>query len=282
MAHTRRQNGKRLAGGAIATALMLWMTWQCGGALAQGEGVVSYQPFVGLRTATFHTANGDVKVNLPDDMSAGDLVSGTTVTLPGGNTDAERGVNASKLAGYKVAIEHNVVASGGKEFSWHVSPTLTGGNTVVTLQDPAGSDVASANVTVNPVAPTIDKDAMPSGFVLPSTAQAGQPVQVYGQFDGNMSTSQVKVGGAAIPKLAESPRKLVAQVPASAKGASNIEVSKNGRSASAFLHICGGEPPMFAPQTRRARQPAPQPPNYQPNPDLPRQGSGNCPPPTSH
>src|SRR5579862_5719166 len=74
--------------GAATLALLLCLTWRSVAALAQGEGTVSYQPFVGLRTVTFHTGSGDVRVNLPDDMSAGDLISGTTVTLPGGATDA--------------------------------------------------------------------------------------------------------------------------------------------------------------------------------------------------
>src|SRR5258706_16015029 len=40
----------------------------------------------GLKVTIFNTANGRVIVNLPDDMMAGDTISGTVVAEPKGNS----------------------------------------------------------------------------------------------------------------------------------------------------------------------------------------------------
>ena len=47
----------------------------------------------GLRIVTFDTLQGRVIVNLPDDMRAGDTISGTVIAEPKGNTPEERAKN---------------------------------------------------------------------------------------------------------------------------------------------------------------------------------------------
>ena len=44
----------------------------------------------GLLVTTFDTPQGKIKVNLTDDASAGDTISGTVVTEPAGKNDTER------------------------------------------------------------------------------------------------------------------------------------------------------------------------------------------------
>jgi hypothetical protein len=86
---------------------------------------VSFPPFVGLITVTYHTDNGDITVNLPSDMSQGDLISGTTVTLPGGAVDP-----SLELAVY--GIKFGPPLSGGQAFPANPG-NLPVGNTTVTL-----------------------------------------------------------------------------------------------------------------------------------------------------
>src|SRR5947207_6115089 len=43
----------------------------------------------GLNISTFTTPQGVIKVNLPDDMAAGDTISGTVTEEPNGKNDAE-------------------------------------------------------------------------------------------------------------------------------------------------------------------------------------------------
>lgn len=59
----------------------------------------------GLQTATFDTAQGKIRVYLPDDMAAGDTISGTVIAEPKGGTDEERRRNADTLNGYVVEIQ---------------------------------------------------------------------------------------------------------------------------------------------------------------------------------
>ncbi len=51
----------------------------------------------GLTVVTFVVAPGTIRVNLPDDMRAGDTISGTVICEPKGNTKEERGANQSEL-----------------------------------------------------------------------------------------------------------------------------------------------------------------------------------------
>jgi hypothetical protein len=59
----------------------------------------------GLETVEFDTLTGSVKVNLPDDLSASDTISGTVVVEPQGQTKEEIAHNEDTLRGYVVEIE---------------------------------------------------------------------------------------------------------------------------------------------------------------------------------
>ena len=59
----------------------------------------------GLKTVKFETQHGHVTVNVPDDMMAGDTISGTVFAEPKGNTNEERAKNMAELHGYVVEIK---------------------------------------------------------------------------------------------------------------------------------------------------------------------------------
>lgn len=56
----------------------------------------------GTSTTTFETPKGKIKVYLPDDMTAGDMISGTVVSEPSGKNEKEKERNADELQGYVV------------------------------------------------------------------------------------------------------------------------------------------------------------------------------------
>src|SRR5262249_13736661 len=58
----------------------------------------------GLVVTTFDTPQGKIKVNLTDDIAAGDTISGTVEVEPKGNNDAERGQNQSELNGQVIDL----------------------------------------------------------------------------------------------------------------------------------------------------------------------------------
>lgn len=58
----------------------------------------------GLTVVTFTVNPGTIKVYLPDDMRAGDTISGTVIAEPNGQTPEERAKNKAGLQDYVVAI----------------------------------------------------------------------------------------------------------------------------------------------------------------------------------
>jgi hypothetical protein len=59
----------------------------------------------GLHITTFETAQGRIKVNLPDDMAVGDTISGTVIAEPVGETKEEERENRDELNGYVIEVE---------------------------------------------------------------------------------------------------------------------------------------------------------------------------------
>ena len=71
----------------------------------------------GLTTITFEPKAGTVRVHLPDDMRAGDTISGTVVSEPKGQTPEERAKNGSELKGLTVEIDGKMVEFFTEPFS---------------------------------------------------------------------------------------------------------------------------------------------------------------------
>ncbi len=175
----------------------------------------------GLHTTTFTTAEGKIKVNFPDDMAAGDTISGTVIAEPAGTTLEERERNSYELNGYVVEVEAEdktvKEASVKTKFLTGVAipAGLAGGVTTLVLKDTQGKIVAKTQIPVQPEPPAIETPSVTTSddFQLPSVGQAGRPIEVSGPFDGNIDTTAVKIGGSDVEVLAESPRKVVVQSP---------------------------------------------------------------------
>jgi hypothetical protein len=58
----------------------------------------------GLTVVTFITNPGKIKLNLPDDMRAGDTISGTVIAEPNGSTKEERGANQVELNKFGIKL----------------------------------------------------------------------------------------------------------------------------------------------------------------------------------
>ncbi len=71
----------------------------------QIQQIVQTKTAGGLQVTTFDTSYGRVVVNLPDDMMAGDTISGTVVAEPKGQTPEERAKNMLELNGYVIEFE---------------------------------------------------------------------------------------------------------------------------------------------------------------------------------
>ena len=163
----------------------------------------------GLHTTTFTTPEGKIKVNFPDDMAAGDTISGTVIAEPAGATLDERERNSDELNGYVVEVEKTKTPVIGKVLKWTVPAALVGGATYIILRDKDGKEVTRSEVPVIPTPPFEKPPTTPSStdYSLPGVGQAGRPTQIVGIFDGDSNTTTVEIGGRNTRILAESPRK---------------------------------------------------------------------------
>jgi hypothetical protein len=191
-------------------------------ATAEVPGSVTLETDRGLHTARFDTDRGTVEVRLPDDLAAGDTLSGTVVARSSGRSPAARERNADRLEGYVIALEDQGAEVGSGAFTWSVSGAAAAAALV--LRDPRGREVARTGV---PLAPEAGPSAA-TGPTAPPVGQTGRPLTVDGPFDGRFETSRVTIGGREAPLLAESPRKLVVESPADVVGPTVLVVSEAG------------------------------------------------------
>ena len=173
-----------------------------------------------------------VKVSLPDDMAAGDTISGTVIAEPSGKTDKDKERNAGELNGYVIELEtQKSPVSNGVMRRIALAPTMLAPSLI--LLDSKGKQIAVFPIVLLPSAPTA-----PSTVNLPPLGQTGRPLQVQGPFDGDSSNTSAKIGGTDAKVIAESPRKLVVETPGNVVGPSEIKVTENGTTArGAFRNL---------------------------------------------
>lgn len=183
----------------------------------------------GLHTATFETVTGRVIVNLPDDTAAGDTISGSVIVQPTGKTEQEREEHAAELQGFVVEIEDRKVEAKDGKVKWAVPAALAGAAAVLILKDRSGKEIGRTKVPVNP-----QQERQSGGvrgidivthlpYQIPSSAQAGRPLQIVGPCDGDSENTKVQIGGKPAEFLAESPRKAIVRTPRDVVGLTQIE-----------------------------------------------------------
>src|SRR5947209_10924822 len=198
----------------------------------------------GLHVASFDTLYGKVVVNLPDDMAAGDTISGTVEAQPAGKQADEVAKNQDELNGLVIEIAGTKLPSKDQTAKINV-PEQAPEKIPVIVRDKTGKEVGRAEVPVKPRSAVLDclkqqAKAAPNAasikageqsqpqknpslgcpFELPAFGQPGRPLEIKGNFTGDAGQTGIKIGGKDARVLAESPRKVVTQVPSDVVGAS--------------------------------------------------------------
>lgn len=166
-----------------------------------------------LRELFFNTEYGNIIVRLPDDIRAGDRISGTIYVEPNGDTDAQRLSNAAQLSGYAVEAE-------GQSFPVRegvLAFTVADAFVPLVVSGRAGP-VAGVGLPIGAARP-----AGSAGGVAPVT-QATRPIEIAGPFDGNAANTQATVHGQPAVVIAESPRQSFVQCPPNASGPVPVSV----------------------------------------------------------
>ena len=177
----------------------------------------------GLFVTTFDTPNGKIKVNLPDDMSAGDTITGTVECEPKGKDDSERAKNQAELNGEVIQIGGQQTKVGDKKISCTIpNPLNSEAKTIVLLN--GGHPVATSEIPIS-----ITPPPTPTQFTLPTGGQQGRPIEIKGPCNGIIGPMDtVKIGGTVLPPLAESPRQIIVQDTNNTLGPTTIECNENG------------------------------------------------------
>ncbi|HYV24690.1 MAG TPA: hypothetical protein VE969_05585 [Pyrinomonadaceae bacterium] len=181
-----------------------------------------------IRTLVLKARNGEVKVQLPANIAAGDTISGTVITEPKGKTEADKAKSAGELNGLVIEVGTQRWPVSGGVIKGLVIPSSLSRAPELILLDAQGRKLDRATL---PVAPAQNIHTLPN-FVIPELGRSGRPLLVPGPFDGDSSNTNVKIGVTDAKVIAESPRSAVVDVPKTTVGPSNINVNDNGNSAS--------------------------------------------------
>jgi hypothetical protein len=196
----------------------------------------------------FTTPHGVVKVYLPDDMRAGDTISGSVVGEPKGQTQEERARNLASLNGYQLRMveSSDILYSVDFDFPQHRGvlikmPDISRGVTVALKDTVSGVEVASTTI---PVSTTDSKATRPqtptqNDFNLPTIGQNGSSVEIKGPFDGDSRTTEIKVGGQPVTILAESPGSCIFKSPEQTFGPTEITIKENNVEAKGTYRNLG-------------------------------------------
>ncbi|MDQ2974487.1 MAG: hypothetical protein M3R69_03635 [Acidobacteriota bacterium] len=253
-------------------------------AQVQQSAKVSTTTAGGLRTVTFDTISGKVIVNLPDDMRAGDTISGTVVAEPEGETEDERSRNEKTLNSLFVNFAGSRVPVSAKTFKLSVrgrETTAVAGNPKLgdfriiieppgpqdppvkffqgLLDDPFFFDIP-AELLYRPA------PQLPQQYAIPPLGQTGRPLVITGPFDGDSSNTRIdsKPNGGESPQtvpqaavtrvmkglwsvLAESPNKVVLSIPGNVTGPIQITVKEGDKQATGTYRNVGVN--LSAPKT---------------------------------
>jgi len=174
----------------------------------------------GFQVAAFSLPAGTVYVNLPDDMAPADTVSAVVNPVPAGAREADQTRQRQELAAFSVELggQRAPATAGPRTFTVPAGAALT-----ITLLDPHGRPAAQVKAALRSPSPA------PSGYTVPVIGQTGGPVRISGAFDGDLSSSGVRIGGKPAQPMAESPRQLVVRGPEEPGPPVPIEVSERGR-----------------------------------------------------
>jgi hypothetical protein len=191
----------------------------------------------GMTTVTFNVAAGRLKVFLPDEIRSGDTISGTVTTEPAGNDETEKAKNTVVLQGLSIFLgdQKTVTPESGPKFTWipkSPSPAAPSRYIIRISEILPSQNAPAVYARMYPVG-----TPSPSAYTIPVLGQTGRPIVINGPFDGNSDNTKCTVGGAPCRIIAESPRKVVIQIPAEPVGSTTISIGEDKTTSAPFRNV---------------------------------------------
>jgi hypothetical protein len=186
----------------------------------------------GLSVTTIQTEAGQIKVYLPENISAGERISGTVTLRSTGKTTREQEKNQAYLNGCVLELEDEARSKSSAGVLRFAAP-MFGPTLFALLKDQKGSTLSRFPIPVQPARPLSSND-----FVLPSLGQNSSSLFIPGPADGDLSNSSVRIGQRGYQPLAESPHGMVIRPAADAEtGLQAIAVQDGGKNAGGSIRL---------------------------------------------
>jgi hypothetical protein len=212
----------------------------------------------------FEVRPGKIKLQIPNDIRPGDIITGTISAEPKGNTEEERKKNEEELEKYGLEIytfespnwlsmptppetSTDFLSSQIKHFwradsinstvSFYVERPLEPLppeyripiKAAITRNDPQ-TKIPIELVQLSLVSVESIKTSAPtptdSPWQMPEFIQAGKPVEIRGKFDGIAGTTKISIDGKPLEIIAESPRSCIFRVPSKHKGPGEVKIKE--------------------------------------------------------
>lgn len=189
----------------------------------------------GLQTVHLETDEVTVLVRFPEDLVSGEPISGKVTVALKGASDRQRGKSVRQLDRMKLEV-------GGADLpletiSWQATvcedfrcdsrSELVPMAIPVRLHHRKGSVLAEAWV---PLAAS-GEDAV-TGYRYRPVGVTGRSLEIRGAFDGDSATTRVLFAHRPADVIAESPRRVLVEIPPETVGAGLLELRERGRSLS--------------------------------------------------
>ena len=203
----------------------------------------------GLQIGSISTIHGTVRVNLPGDMMAGDMISGTVRVEPKGTNEKRKSKAAKELSSYSLLIGDNTWNTSQKPQQWTVPNSVTNKQILAKLVDPKGNVISTFPVSVNPLARANPQTF--SGVKTPGYLRSGYANELSGNFDGNSANTSVLLDQKPITILAESTSGIICEVPQDISGPNQLTVIENGVPFSTSCNVVGLELSIDKPDLTR-------------------------------
>jgi CHAT domain-containing protein/tetratricopeptide (TPR) repeat protein len=172
----------------------------------------------GLYVTNFTTPQGLIRVNLPDDMVAGDTASGSIYTEPTGKNETERNQNLEDLNSYVIDLAGQKTTVRDRTFTRSIK------GTIAIVLSHHGQSVATATIPIAVTAPP-----QPTQFTVPTGGQQGRLIEIDCPCNGTFSSQDyARIGGTTLSLIAESPRKLIVHNTSEVSGPTNLDLVENG------------------------------------------------------
>lgn len=183
----------------------------------------------GIVTTEYSVKEGKIKISLPDDMRAGETISGSVITEPEGRNEKEKERNLEQLQRYTLNVAGVITNLSGTGRHVFKIPSLPANPAAVLLDsrnNPVSTQTLTPAVMVKPV----------TGISLPTHALTGAPFRITGPFDGDMSNTRCRIDGKEMEILAESPRQSICNMPSTTSGPHKISVTENGNTTEKNIY----------------------------------------------